>query len=174
MDEKIVIQQKPAKSPAAAGILSVILPGLGNIYNGFANKGLLHLVVFAGLLALLITAATAGNAVAIVFTALMLGGFWFYQIIDSVNTAKALNLAALKQEPEVTPKAEELPALVTSGSIFWGAVLIVIGVLAILANFDVIRWETLWDFWPLAVIVIGLKLVFDSVAKAKKNGKDAN
>jgi len=173
MDEKIVIQQKPAKSPSAAAILSIVLPGLGNVYNGFINKGLLHLVVFGGLLALLITSAMAGNPVAIVFTSLMLAGFWFYQIIDSVNSAKALNLAAAGGKPVESGKAEILPEVaISSGSVFWGAVLVVIGVLAILANFDVISWETLWDFWPAAVIVIGLKLVIDAVAK--KNGKDGN
>ncbi len=168
MDEKIIIQQRPPRSPAAAGILSVILPGLGNIYNGYANKGLLHLVIFGGLLALLITSATGGNPVAIVFTSLMLAGFWFYQIIDSVNTAKALNLAAAGNKHREASTAELVPEAIASGSIFWGIVLIVIGVLAILANFDIIFWETLWQLWPVAVIVIGLKLVFDSIARAKK------
>jgi len=170
MDEKIVIQQRPAKSPAAAGILSIILPGLGNIYNGLVNKGLLHLVIFAGLLVLLITAGMGGNPVAIVFMSLMLAGFWFYQIIDSINNAKAINLAAAGGKPVEAGKPGILPDVVLpSGSIFWGGVLVVIGILAILANFDVVRWETLWDFWPVAVIVIGLKLVFDAVAK--KSGK---
>jgi membrane-bound ClpP family serine protease len=56
---------------------------------------------------------------------------------------------------------------VPSGSIFWGIVLIVLGVLLILANFEIILYETLFDFWPVAVIIIGLKLVADSVAKSK-------
>jgi TM2 domain-containing membrane protein YozV len=170
MDEKIIIQQRPPKSPAGAAILSALLPGLGNIYNGYANRGLLHLAVFAGLLALLITSAMGGNPVAIVFTSLALAGFWFYQIIDSINTAKALNLAAAGQAPQVLPEPELVSQAIASGSIFWGIVLIVIGILALLANFDVIYWETLWKLWPVAVIVIGFKFVVDSVERAK-NGK---
>lgn len=173
MDEKVVIQQRPPKSPAAAAILSIVLPGLGNVYNGLVNKGLLHLVIFAGLLALLITSAMGGNPVAIVFTSLMLAGFWFYQIIDSINTAKALNLVAAGEKPADAAKVDFMPQVVPTGSVFWGIILMAVGVLAILANFEVIAWETLWDFWPVAVIVIGLKLVFDSVVKAKagKNNK---
>jgi hypothetical protein len=164
MDEKIVIQQKPPKSPAAAAILSVIFPGLGALYNGLITKGVLFMVIFAGLIS--IQDGPGGQP----FKALILAGFYFFQIIDAINNAKAINLAAAGQKPEGPAKLELLPDVLPSGSVFWGIVLLVIGVLAILANFDVIMWETLWDFWPAVVIVIGLKLVFDSIVKSK-NGK---
>jgi ABC-type polysaccharide/polyol phosphate export permease len=165
MDEKIVIQQKPAKSPAAAAILSVIFPGAGALYNGLITKGVLYILIFAGLIS--IQDGPGGQP----FKALMLAGFYIFQIIESINNAKAINLAAAGQKPEELAKADFLPQVVPSGSVFWGIVLMAIGALAILANFDVIRWETLWDFWPVAVIVVGLKLVFDAVAR--KNGKDS-
>jgi hypothetical protein len=164
MDEKVVIQQRPVKSPAAAAILSAIFPGAGALYNGLIAKGVLYILIFAGLIS--IQDGPGGQP----FKALILAGFYIFQIIDSVNNAKALNLAAAGQKPEEAGKVDFVPQLVPSGSVFWGAVLIAIGALAILANFDVITWETLWDFWPVAVIVIGLKLVFDSIVKAK-NGK---
>lgn len=162
MDEKVVIQQKPPKSPVAAAILSVIFPGLGALYNGLVAKGILYIVIFAGLIS--IQDSQGGQP----FKALILAGFYFYQIIEAINNAKSINLAAAGQKPEGPVQAEFLPEILPSGSIFWGAVLMVIGVLSILANFDVVRWETLWDFWPAAVIVIGLKLVFDSITRAKK------
>ena len=59
--------------------------------------------------------------------------------------------------------------LTASGSIFWGIFLIALGVLLIMANFEfLITYRTLGNFWPLAVIVVGLKLVYDAVAKSKK------
>jgi ABC-type polysaccharide/polyol phosphate export permease len=164
MDEKVVIQQKPPKSPAVAAILSVIFPGTGALYNGLIAKGVLYILIFAGLIS--IQEGPGGQP----FKALILAGFYFFQVIESINNAKAINLAAAGQKPEDLAKVDFMPQVVPSGSVFWGAVLIVIGFLAILANFDVIAWETLWDFWPVAVIVIGLKLVFDSIAR--KNGKE--
>ncbi len=164
MDEKIVIQQKPPKSPAVAAILSVLFPGLGALYNGLITKGVLYILVFAGLIS--IQDGPGGQP----FKALILAGFYFFQIIEAINNAKAINLAAAGEKPEVAAKLDLLPDIAPSGSIFWGAVLVVIGALAILANFDVITWERLWDFWPIAVIIMGVKLVFDSVARAK-NGK---
>ncbi|MEN6310450.1 MAG: DUF5668 domain-containing protein [Acidobacteriota bacterium] len=170
MDEKVIIQQRPPKSPAAAGILSIILPGLGNLYNGLIKKGLLHLVVFAGILVILIQASMARNPIPIVFMSLMLAGFWFYQIIDSINSAKAINLAACGGEPAGAVKTEPVTQAVQSGSIFWGIVLMAIGVLVTMAHFDVITWEALWDFWPVVVIVFGVKLVYESVARNKNAG----
>jgi hypothetical protein len=66
------------------------------------------------------------------------------------------------------PAGQGLPELVPSGSIFWGLFLIVLGVLLILANFEIILYEDLFRFWPAVVIAIGLKLVAESVAKSKK------
>jgi hypothetical protein len=164
MDEKIVIQQRPTKSPAVAAILSVIFPGAGALYNGLIAKGVLYILIFAGLIS--IQDGPGGQP----FKALILAGFYIFQIIESVNNAKALNLAAAGQKPEDAAKVDFVPQIVSSGSVFWGVVLIAIGALSILANFDVITWETLWNFWPVAVIVIGLKLVFDSIVRAR-NGK---
>ena len=161
MDEKIMIQQKPPKSPAVAAILSVIFPGTGALYNGLITKGVLYILIFAGLIS--IQDGPGGQP----FKALILAGFYIFQIIESVNNAKALNLAAAGQKPEEAAKVDFVSQVIPSGSVFWGVVLIAIGALAILANFDIITWETLWDFWPVAVIVIGLKLVFDSIVKAK-------
>ena len=38
-----------------------------------------------------------------------------------------------------------------------------------MANFEIISYDALFDFWPIAVIVVGLKLVVDSVARTKKS-----
>jgi hypothetical protein len=50
MEEKVVIQQRPPKSPAAAGILSIIFPGTGALYNGQIAKGIFYMILFAGLI----------------------------------------------------------------------------------------------------------------------------
>jgi len=165
MDEKIVIQQKPPKSPVIAGLLALIPFGTGAFYNGQYLKGLLYFISFAGLVTI---QDTPGGQP---FKGLLLAGFIIFQFFETIQSARAINLAAAGQKPEEVIKSDVLPQILPSGSIFWGAALVVVGVLAILANFEVIRWETLWDFWPVAVIVIGLKLVFDAVAK--KNGKDS-
>ncbi len=161
MDEKVIIQQKPPKSPAAAAILSVIFPGLGALYNGLITKGVLYIIVFAGLIS--IQEGGGGQP----FKGLLLAGFYFFQIIESINNAKAINAAAAGKEPEAAPGFDVVKQGMPSGSIFWGIVLIILGGLLVLANFDVVTYGTLFDFWPVPVIIIGLKLVYDSIGKSK-------
>ncbi|MFC2167307.1 LiaI-LiaF-like domain-containing protein [Acidobacteriota bacterium] len=37
-----------------------------------------------------------------------------------------------------------------------------------MANFDIIDYGTIFDFWPLIIIAIGIKLVMDYMAKNKE------
>jgi TM2 domain-containing membrane protein YozV len=169
MDEKIIIQQRPTKSPAVAAILSVIFPGLGALYNGLIVKAIFYALFAIWLIVQL--SAHAVEASAEVFMGLLLGGLWLFQIVDSVNNAKSINLAMAKQKANEAADVEVLPKVVPSGSIFWGIALIVLGGLLVLMNFDVIDIATLFSvILPVAVIIIGVKFVFDALARAK-NGK---
>jgi len=163
MDNKIVVTPRPAKSPAAAALLSIFIPiGAGALYNEQKSKALTQFFIFAGL----IYAITRGGN-AVVF-GLGIAAFYFYQIFDNVQSARALNIAAASQESPAVAVPENFGAG-ESGSIFWGLFLIVLGALLILANFEIIAYKTLWNCWPVAVILVGLKLVYDSAAKSKKN-----
>ena len=164
MEEKIVIQKRPPKSPAVAGILAGFFPiGIGAMYNGLYVKGLVYLFIFAGLV------TVQGHGHGQPFFGLILAGFYFYQIIESVQTASAINRRALTgREDETAAIEDQLLEPAKAGSVFWGVVLMGLGALLLLANFDVIDYGTLFDFWPLAVIGLGVKLVFDHFARAKK------
>lgn len=160
MEERIIVK-RPPKSPFLAGLLSFIFPGTGSLYNAQIAKGLIFIVAFA----LLVTWQTTGDNQP--FAGLILAGFWFYQLIDAIMTAKAINRKALLGEDVEEISVEEVPQFIKSGSIFWGIVLMALGGILILANFDVINYDTLFDFWPVVIIGIGVKLVLDYMAKNK-------
>ena len=104
------------------------------------------------------------------FIGIILAGYYIYQIFDSIYTSNSINRRALSGE-KVEKVKEELPDFVKTGSVFWGIVLLALGVILLLANFDVISYDTVFDFWPVAIIVIGVKLVADYVTK--KNGNQS-
>ena len=163
MEEKTVVPQRPQKSPGLAGILSVIFPfGAGALYNGQYTKALFHLIMFAGL----VHAQRYGGGQP--FMGLFLAGFLFYQFFDNIQSAKAINAAAAGEQT-AAGGVQELPEAIQAGSIFWGIFLIALGVVLILANFEIILYSTLADFWPVAVIAVGLKLVLESLAKSKES-----
>jgi hypothetical protein len=160
MDEKNVVPQRPRKSPGFAGFLGMFPFGLGALYNGQIAKFVLYLIVFAGLVG---TMDRHSNGA---FVPLLFVGFIFFQFFDNIHSARAINEAAAG---EPVAQAGLLPEdIVSTGSIFWGASLIALGLILILVNFEIIALDTLADFWPVAVIIIGLKLVYDSVVKSKK------
>jgi len=161
MDEKAVVPQRPMKSPGFAGFLGMFPLGVGAFYNGQWLKGLLYLVIFGGLIDAL---RYRGSGV---FVPFLLVGFIIFQFFDNIQSAKAINLAAADRKPG-PEAARALPEIATSGSIFWGAFLIILGVLVLLGNFQIIPfYENLGRLWPIAVIIIGIKLLADSMAKAK-------
>jgi hypothetical protein len=161
MDEKNIAAPRPRKSPGFAGFLGMFPFGLGALYNGQIAKFVLYLVVFAGLIG---TMDRHDNGA---FVPLLFVGFIFFQFFDNIQSAKAINDAAAGQS---VAQAGLLPEdLAATGSVFWGAFLIALGALLILVNLEIVEIDTLADFWPVVVIVIGLKLVYDAVGKPKKN-----
>ena len=156
MEEKVVVK-KPPKSPTLAGFLACI-PGIGAIYNGQLLKGIIFIIIYAGLISMQEHEAIQPLA------AFLLTGFIIYMIIEAVQTAKKINRSALIGEKEEEAE-EEVTAAIKTGSVFWGAILMGLGLIFLLANFDVLSYGTVFDFWPLVVIVIGIKLVVDYLSR---------
>ncbi|MBD3414218.1 MAG: hypothetical protein GF421_07310 [Candidatus Aminicenantes bacterium] len=159
--------QKPQKSPALAGLLTFFFPiGTGALYNGQIKKAIFFFLGFSGL----VTLQTSGKGQP--FLGLCLAAFYIYQIYDAVHTAKLINLGAAGKSLEKQAEAlDELPEPVQSGSVFWGIVLMALGCILLLANYRIIDYDTLFDFWPLIIIVIGLKFVVDYASKGNKTNK---
>jgi len=167
MTDQIIIQKRPPKSPAAAGILSGFFGGAGQLYNGEPTKALLFFVIWAGLISIIPHGPQP-------FVPLVFAGFYFYQIIEAVQTARAINQKALLQNGAAAAAALGAPAAVPqaawplrSGSVFWGIVLIALGVIFLLSNFEVFDYDRIFDFWPVLVIVLGLKMIADYFTKKK-------
>lgn len=73
------------RNPAVALVLSIILPGLGQIYNRDFAKGLIF-IVFAIILAGLSFANLIGIIASIIYLV-----FWLYNIYDAYTRAKRIN-----------------------------------------------------------------------------------
>ncbi len=158
MEERIIVK-KPPKSPFGAAVLSALFPGTGLLYCNQVTRGLLYMLIFAGLVTM------QGHARVQPFVALILAGFYIFQIVDAANMAKAINRRALLEKEEEPEQEENLTKQVKAGSVFWGLILIGLGVVLLLANYDIISYQTVFDLWPLVVIVVGLKLIVDYISK---------
>lgn len=76
------------KSTGVAAVLSFIIPGLGQIYNGQIGKGIIFIII----------------SVILAFTIFILIGFvlypifWIYNIYDAYETAKKINAGKIKPD----------------------------------------------------------------------------
>jgi len=162
MEEKIIVK-RPPKSPFLAGILAFFFPfGAGQLYNMQYRKALVFFFVFAGL----VTMQTTGAGQP--FLGLTLAGFYFYQLFEAVQTSKSINRRAIEGEEDIV-ETEEIPDFVKTGSIFWGIVLIALGVVLIFANFELMSYDTVFEFLiPFTVLIVGVKLVVDYYTKPRE------
>lgn len=139
-------------NPALAGVLAGFFPfGVGAVYTGQYAKGLAHLVIFT----LLVLGASSGSEAMGTVFGLAIAGFYFYQIIDSVRSARALQMGQAPPDPfglGTTFSGGE--RLDVSKAPVGALILIGLGVIFLLHTLDI------WDFsgrriLPLVLIGIG-------------------
>lgn len=146
-------------SPGAAGIspgLAFILgliPGVGAIYNGQYAKGLIHVVVFGTLISL----ANSHEVREMTPIFVILSLVWVpYMAFEAYHTAMRRQQGATVDE-----FSSLIPGAHAGGLPIGPILLMVLGVLFLLNNFDVIHFYQLAKFWPVVLIAIGGYMLYE-------------
>jgi len=146
-----------SKSPALAALLSM-MPGLGQVYVGYYQRGFVHAAVIASLVTILSSPSIEGIAP---LFGLFMSFFWLYNIIDAARRASLYN-DALAGNPSIElPQDFKSPGL--RGSILGGACFIAGGFILLLhTRFG---WSLDWvqDWWPVAPMLFGAWLIVRAV-----------
>ncbi|MBN2346265.1 MAG: hypothetical protein JXO51_07720 [Candidatus Aminicenantes bacterium] len=147
------------RNPSLAAFLA-IFPGMGAVYNGNLLKGVTYVLIFA---VLIVLTSNAWGPDSVVF-GLMIAGFYVFQIVDAYNEAEKLNRSAMLEQGPAMGR-EDL-------SLFSAVVILVLGVVFQMANFDLLTYRQISRLWPLALIAFGIKIVFNYFKREEKqNGK---
>jgi Domain of unknown function (DUF5668) len=147
-------------SPGLAFILGFI-PGVGAVYNGQYAKGLVHVVIFGSIISILSSGAARGFEP---LFGLMIPTFVFYMCFEAYHTAKK------RRDGEMV---DEFSGLVRRDSAapsrfpLAPALLIAFGILFLLDNLEVLRIGRLLRYWPAALIVLGLYLLYERITETK-------
>ena len=137
------VRTTASNSPTVAFILG-LFPGLGAIYNGQYNKGLIHIAIFASIIVALSTDIGDGlDAMLGIF----LAGFVFYCAFEAMRTTQARNLGATSSDP-LESWSKERPV----GPV----ILIGLGAVLLLNNFHIFDFVRIGRFWPLILIGAGV------------------
>ena len=133
-------------SPGVALALGFI-PGVGAIYNGQIAKALIQVLIFGSLIALTDRVGDLGP-----LFGLGAAAFYFYMVIDSYQTAKAICYGVRRQEWLGFGD-------VKMGAPVGAALLIGLGVLFLLDNLGLPVFHHVGKFWPVLLIVVGVLLL---------------
>ena len=181
-------------SPVLAALVGFI-PGLGAIFNGEYIKGIIHIAIFAGIIAMLHNPLSAGMQT---FFGVGLGCFCLYMPVEAYRTARAKQIAAREllqpaiataaAGPAVTavPMAAPLvaagPDVATTTSAFRqqpgklspvtaAVILITLGILLLLANLGLLAGEWFGHWWPAILVGIGVWLLWKRNRESATKGK---
>ena len=136
------------KSPFLAAALSVV-PGLGNVYIGHYVRGF---TVAATMAVIILITAQTRDPIAPVFG--MSAFFvWLFNIIDAGRMAALYNHAMAGRDIMELPEDFKFPKM--GGSIVGGAMLLVVGVVAISNTMFGISLDWVESWWPVLPIAIG-------------------
>jgi hypothetical protein len=145
--------------PGLAFFLGLIPFGIGAFYNGQFVKGVIHALIFIGLV---YGSNSAGGTAETVF-GLLIPVWIFYMAFDAYRTAKAMQLGQPLPDPFGlnTAAGERINfARAPVGAV----VLIALGVLFLINTMGWFHFWWLGRSWPVILIVIGVWLLIKRVA----------
>jgi hypothetical protein len=140
------------KSPVAAVVLSA-MPGLGQVYVGYYQRGFIHIAVAATVITLL---NTNGLWELQPLLGVFLAFFWIYNMIDAGRCAAAVNRG---MDAGMAPELPELPGAVGGGSVFAGVMLVAVGLIILGRTVLGISLDWLGQWWPVFLIVFGVRMI---------------
>ena len=121
------------------------LPGLGAFYNEQYGKGMIHLAVFLLLFITGVNGLDSGGAEAALW--ICIAALWVYMPIDALRTAQAKRAGQILSDP-LDNFSKQRPI----GPI----ILIAVGLLLLLNNFEWFQWYRVTRFWPVILIAVGI------------------
>jgi hypothetical protein len=140
-------------NPAVAGILAGFFPfGVGAVYTSQYAKGLAHLVIFT----LLVWGASAAHSDALeTLLGLGIAFFYFYQIIDAVRSAKAVQAGQAPPDPFGLAQGFGAGEKIDTSRVPTGAVVLIgLGILFLLHTMGILEFG-FERYWPLILIFLG-------------------
>lgn len=139
-------------SPGLAFLLG-LLPGVGAIYNAQYAKGLVHVLIFGTLISLA-NSRSIGELLPIVV--MMIPAWGVYQAFEAYHTARRRLAGELVDEFSGLVDARTGQAGLPIGPL----VLIGLGTIFLLHNFELVRLAELFKFWPVGLIGLGAYLLY--------------
>lgn len=141
---------RPPKSPGLATFLSLLLPGIGQVYNGQLAKAL---AFFFGFVTTIYLAAEVDPMP----FALLIPFVYLFNLVDAWRSASLINARAAG--------GAALPEEDSASSPGWGATLVVLGLVLLANNLGWLRIEAFARYWPVLLIALGGVFIYNAMRR---------
>ena len=128
------------------------MPGLGQVYVGYYQRGFVHAAVVAALITVLSSEVEELTPMAAMFMVF----FWLYNIIDAGRRAALYNEVLAGRTGIELPADLMLPGL--GGSTVGGVVVALVGILLLSHTAFGMSLSWLKEWWPVGLILFGAYL----------------
>jgi hypothetical protein len=128
------------------------MPGLGQIYVGYYQRGFIHIIIVAAVITLLASGDMRGLEPLL---GLFLAFFWLYNIIDAGRRASEYNRLAEGGNVDALPELTD-----QVGGKFTGGVLVGFGLLLLAHTRLGFDFYWLEEWWPLAIVGFGAYILW--------------
>jgi hypothetical protein len=149
---------RPEKLPGLAALLSII-PGLGQLYADAFDRAVM---IFATLVLLIL--AAVNQVLPVVLTVFACLFVWFYGMFDAYRQAQLANVGGIEPEPVRRRRGES--------RLMFGVFLFVVGGLLLVENLNLFDLDWLMDWWPAAVVAIGIYLIYAAIKERGQHKDD--
>ncbi len=143
----------------AVSVILALFPGLGHIYNGLYQRGIVFFLFAVGSIFLATEEGLMGLVVAFV---------WLFNIIDAYRQATLIELGHL---PDLGVEDSATPPPAGQFALFAGAGLFVIGFLALLDYTLGYDMDRVWEFWPLGLLAVGAWLMIGALVERRRRAQ---
>jgi hypothetical protein len=155
--------QLPAPPPVAAatrrspGLTMVLscLPGLGHVYLGLYQRGIMFFAAFA----MAIWLADHSDA------GILIPFVWFFGVIDAYRQAQLINAGMM---PDLSLGGPAVTVKRGRGGLGFGVFLTVLGLLLLYNQFYPLDLTFLVDWWPLLLVFAGVYLLAKHAVELKR------
>jgi hypothetical protein len=142
------------RSPGLTVVLS-FLPGLGHLYLGLYQRGMVFFAAFAA--AIWLTEHSEAG--------ILIPFIWFFGLIDAYRQAQLINAGML---PDLSLGGPAVTLKRGRGNLGLGVFLTVLGALLLYNQFYPLDLTFLVDWWPLLLVAAGIYLLLKHVLELRR------
>ena len=160
----------PRRKSAALAAFFSLVPGLGQVYVGYYQRGFINVLIMGAVVSFLSAPALESSGV-IPLAGMFVGFFYLHNVIDAYRRAVLYNLSL--DGIANMPLPDDFSSFDLRGSYVGGIAILAFGLIALSNTAFGFSLDWLESWWPMVPVIFGAYLVFRAYQDANNTSAEA-